>query len=63
MQINKGRKAYDDINITPMLDLAYVLLGDLHPDGDGERAGDQGGSSQGVGGAESRPAQDDRRSR
>lgn len=26
MQINKGRKAYDDINITPMLDLAYVLL-------------------------------------
>ena len=26
MQINSGRKAYDDINITPMLDLAYVLL-------------------------------------
>ena len=26
MQINKGRKAYDDINITPMLDLSYVLL-------------------------------------
>lgn len=26
MQVNKGRKAYDDINITPMLDLAYVLL-------------------------------------
>ena len=26
MQINKGRKAYDDINITPILDLAYVLL-------------------------------------
>jgi biopolymer transport protein ExbD len=26
MQIQRGRKAYDDINITPMLDLAYVLL-------------------------------------
>lgn len=26
MQINSRRKAYDDINITPMLDLAYVLL-------------------------------------
>ena len=26
MQVGKGRKAYDDINITPMLDLAYVLL-------------------------------------
>jgi biopolymer transport protein ExbD len=25
-QVQKGRKAYDDINITPMLDLAYVLL-------------------------------------
>ncbi|WP_213979241.1 biopolymer transporter ExbD [Sphingomonas sp. dw_22] len=26
MQINKGRKAYDDINITPMVDLCLVLL-------------------------------------
>lgn len=26
MQTGGGRKAYDDINITPMLDLAYVLL-------------------------------------
>ena len=26
MKINSRRKAYDDINITPMLDLAYVLL-------------------------------------
>lgn len=26
MQVQRGRKAYDDINITPMLDLAYVLL-------------------------------------
>ena len=26
MQGGGGRKAYDDINITPMLDLAYVLL-------------------------------------
>jgi len=26
MQVGGGRKAYDDINITPMLDLAYVLL-------------------------------------
>ena len=26
MRAGGGRKAYDDINITPMLDLAYVLL-------------------------------------
>ena len=26
MRVDSGRKAYDDINITPMLDLAYVLL-------------------------------------
>ena len=26
MNVGGGRKAYDDINITPMLDLAYVLL-------------------------------------
>ncbi|MBO9579649.1 MAG: biopolymer transporter ExbD [Sphingobium sp.] len=26
MQINKGRKAYDDINITPMVDVMMVLL-------------------------------------
>ena len=26
MQINTDAKPYDDINITPMLDLAYVLL-------------------------------------
>jgi biopolymer transport protein ExbD len=26
MQVQGKRKAYDDINITPMLDLAYVLL-------------------------------------
>ena len=26
MTTGGGRKAYDDINITPMLDLAYVLL-------------------------------------
>ena len=26
MQVGGGRKAYDDINITPMLDLAYVLV-------------------------------------
>lgn len=26
MKVQGGRKAYDDINITPMLDLAYVLL-------------------------------------
>lgn len=26
MQVGGGRKVYDDINITPMLDLAYVLL-------------------------------------
>ena len=26
MDVGGGRKAYDDINITPMLDLAYVLL-------------------------------------
>ena len=26
MQIQSGEKLYDDINITPMLDLAYVLL-------------------------------------
>jgi biopolymer transport protein ExbD len=26
MQVGGGRKAYDEINITPMLDLAYVLL-------------------------------------
>jgi len=26
MDVKGGRKAYDDINITPMLDLAYVLL-------------------------------------
>lgn len=25
-KVQGGRKAYDDINITPMLDLAYVLL-------------------------------------
>ncbi len=26
MQVNTEQKPYDDINITPMLDLAYVLL-------------------------------------
>src|ERR1700693_2023984 len=26
MKAGGGRKSYDDINITPMLDLAYVLL-------------------------------------
>lgn len=26
MQINSDSKPYDDINVTPMLDLAYVLL-------------------------------------
>ena len=26
MRVQGARKAYDDINITPMLDLAYVLL-------------------------------------
>ncbi len=26
MKMQAGNKAYDDINITPMLDLAYVLL-------------------------------------
>ncbi|HYZ48217.1 MAG TPA: biopolymer transporter ExbD, partial [Sphingomonas sp.] len=26
MQVGGKRKSYDDINITPMLDLAYVLL-------------------------------------
>lgn len=26
MQVRNARKAYDDINITPMLDVAYVLL-------------------------------------
>ena len=26
MKVQEGNKAYDDINITPMLDLAYVLL-------------------------------------
>jgi biopolymer transport protein ExbD len=26
MQVNSDSKPYDDINITPMLDLAYVLL-------------------------------------
>jgi biopolymer transport protein ExbD len=26
MKMQEGNKAYDDINITPMLDLAYVLL-------------------------------------
>ena len=26
MHVQRSRKAYDDINITPMLDLAYVLL-------------------------------------
>jgi biopolymer transport protein ExbD len=26
MQVQSDRKLYDDINITPMLDLAYVLL-------------------------------------
>jgi biopolymer transport protein ExbD len=26
VKVGGGRKAYDDINITPMLDLAYVLL-------------------------------------
>lgn len=26
MQINSDNKPYDDINVTPMLDLAYVLL-------------------------------------
>src|SRR5512140_1905601 len=26
MQINADNKPYDDINVTPMLDLAYVLL-------------------------------------
>jgi biopolymer transport protein ExbD len=26
MKVEGGRKAYDEINITPMLDLAYVLL-------------------------------------
>ena len=26
MRVESGSKAYDDINITPMLDLAYVLL-------------------------------------
>ena len=26
MKVQQGNKAYDDINITPMLDLAYVLL-------------------------------------
>ena len=26
MQLNEGNKPYDEINITPMLDLAYVLL-------------------------------------
>jgi len=26
MQVGGGRKAYDEINITPTLDLAYVLL-------------------------------------
>lgn len=26
MRVQSGRKAYDEINITPMLDLAYVLL-------------------------------------
>ena len=26
MQVQSENKAYDDINVTPMLDLAYVLL-------------------------------------
>jgi biopolymer transport protein ExbD len=26
MKVQQGNKAYDEINITPMLDLAYVLL-------------------------------------
>jgi biopolymer transport protein ExbD len=26
MQVNQDNKPYDDINVTPMLDLAYVLL-------------------------------------
>jgi biopolymer transport protein ExbD len=26
MQVNQENKPYDDINVTPMLDLAYVLL-------------------------------------
>jgi biopolymer transport protein ExbD len=26
MKVQNGQKAYDDINVTPMLDLAYVLL-------------------------------------
>ncbi|HSV71762.1 MAG TPA: biopolymer transporter ExbD [Methylibium sp.] len=26
MKVQSGQKAYDDINVTPMLDLAYVLL-------------------------------------
>ncbi len=26
MQLNEGNEPYDEINITPMLDLAYVLL-------------------------------------
>ncbi|MPZ43710.1 MAG: biopolymer transporter ExbD [Betaproteobacteria bacterium] len=26
MQVNSDNKPYDDINVTPMLDLAYVLL-------------------------------------
>jgi biopolymer transport protein ExbD len=26
VQVNEGNKPYDEINITPMLDLAYVLL-------------------------------------
>ncbi|TDA49351.1 ExbD/TolR family protein, partial [Burkholderia pyrrocinia] len=26
MQVQDDEKPYDDINITPMLDLAYVLL-------------------------------------
>ena len=26
MQVQQENKPYDDINVTPMLDLAYVLL-------------------------------------
>ncbi len=58
MQVHSDSKPYDDINITPMLDLAYVLLIIFHRDDDGDRAGHEGQFAQGIRGAIARAADD-----
>ena len=58
MQVQSESKAYDDINITPMLDLAYVLLVIFIIMTTASVQGIQGRSAQGERHAEPRQAQD-----